>query len=147
MLVKKNSTTVTGWTELYGWNSGGNSYRFYIPPNYLITQTVAINTQYIFRYQIIWTGSYNNGFNMGGTGVSKFMLNTYTGTWQEIGLLDFVSYPSPYVITIKNRYTAAGKQTVLDLFWVSNIDIVPGYKLVVSFDTSNLLNQMFANDL
>jgi hypothetical protein len=147
MLIKQNSTTVTGWTEIYGTYSATNEYRYYIPPNYLITQTVAISTQYLFKYQIIWTGNYDNGFNMGGTGVSKFIIETYAGAWQEVGLLDFVSYPSPYVITIKNRYTAAGKPTVLDLFWVSNIDIYPGYTLVVNFDTNNLLYQMFANDL
>jgi hypothetical protein len=51
------------------------------------------------------------------------------------------------VLNINNRYTAAGKQTVLDLSWSSNIDISSGQTLVVSFDTHNLLNQMFANDL
>lgn len=51
------------------------------------------------------------------------------------------------MLTIKNRYTAAGKQTVLDLYWTSNVDISAGHSIVVSFDTNNLLNQMFANDL
>lgn len=112
-----------------------------------MTQTVAISTQYIFRYYVMWTGNYNNGFNMGGTGVSKFRIYTYTNTWQENGYLDFVPYPSPNVLTINNRYKAAGRQTVLDLQWSSNINAGSGDKLVVSFDTSNLLYQMFANDL
>lgn len=51
------------------------------------------------------------------------------------------------MLTIKNRYTAAGKQTVLDLYWTSNVDVNSGSSLVVSFDTNNLLYQMFANDL
>lgn len=110
-------------------------------------QTVAINTQYIFRYYIMWTGNYNNGFNMGGPGVSKFRIQTYTTSWQEIGYLDFVPYPSPNVLTITNRYPAAARQTVIDLQWTSNINANPGDKLVVSFDTSNLLYQMFANDV
>jgi hypothetical protein len=91
-----------------------------------MTQTVANNTQYIFRYYIMWTGSYNNGFNMGGTGVSKFRIQTNNGAWQEIGLLDFVSYPSPNVLTITNRYKAAGRQTVIELQWSSNINAGPG---------------------
>jgi len=64
-----------------------------------------------------------------------------------VGYFDFVPYPYPYALTINNRYPAAGRQTVLDLTFTVNVDVSPGSKLVVSFDTSNLLYQMFANDL
>lgn len=64
-----------------------------------------------------------------------------------MGYYDFVPYPNPKVLTIKNRYTAAGRPTVLDLSWSSDVNIGPGNTLTVTFDTSNRLSQMFANDL
>lgn len=112
-----------------------------------MSQSINTNIQYIFRYTVYFTDPYYNGFVTGGTGVSRFWMTTYHGSIQEIGYNDFITYPQPNVLTINNRYTAAGRQTVLDLSWTSNIDIYSGYTLVVSFDTHNLFNQMFANDL
>ena len=60
---------------------------------------------------------------------------------------DFITYPRPYVLTINNRYRAAGRNTALDFTFTSNIDIASGSTLVVSFNTHNLLFSMFANDL
>jgi hypothetical protein len=149
LLIKQNTSSVTGWTELFGYTVTTNSnYRFTLPTNYLMTQSATINIQYIFRYYVYFTDPYYNGFVMGGTGVSRFWITTvHSGTTQEVGYYDFVPYPQPNVITINNRYTAAGKQTVLDLSWTSNIDIYAGYTLTVTFDTNSLLYQMFANDL
>jgi hypothetical protein len=50
-------------------------------------------------------------------------------------------------MTINNRYPAAGKQTVLDLSFTINVDASSGDTIVLSFDTSNQLYPMFANDL
>ena len=38
LIIKQNSSSVTGWTELWGVHHSGNSYRFFLPQNYLIQQ-------------------------------------------------------------------------------------------------------------
>lgn len=146
LLIKQNVSSVTGWTELFGYSINSTYYRFTLPQNNLVIQSAVTSIQYLFRYTI-----YNvnpNGFISGGTGVSRFWIVTqHTGTYQEVGYYDFVPYPKPNILTIKNRYTAAGRQTVLDLSWVTNVDLNTGHSIVVTFDTHNLLYQMFANDL
>jgi hypothetical protein len=64
-----------------------------------------------------------------------------------VGYFDFVPYPSPFGLTITNRYPAAGQLTMLDLQLLPNINISPGSNLVFTFPTNNLLNNLFANDL
>lgn len=146
LLIKQNLTSVTGWTELVGAYISTNYYRYTLPTNYLMTQSATVGIQYLFRYNVY--NSNPNGFIVGGPGVSRFWITTVDGsTVQEVGYFDFVPYPQPNVLTINNRYTAAGRQTVLDLSWTSNVDISSGQKLVVTFDTNNLLYNMFANDL
>jgi hypothetical protein len=74
MLIKQNSTTVTGWTELFGYYVSTNYYRFALPTNYLMTQSATVSIDYLFRYNV-----YNinpNGFISGGTGVSRFWITT-----------------------------------------------------------------------
>ena len=36
---------------------------------------------------------------------------------------------------------------MLDLLFNVDVDVASGNQIVISFDTNNLLNQMFANDL
>lgn len=117
---------------------------------------MAINVDYIFRYTVVFsdpTYSSTNGFydNSGGANrviFSRIWLKTYySSVWHDVGYYDFVYYPEPLVLTIKNRYTAAARQTVLDLSWTNNIDISSTSKLVITFDTHNLLYPMFANDV
>lgn len=137
---------MTGWTELYGYYSSANYYRFVLPQNYLMTQTITTSVQYVYRYYVY--NSIPNGFIAGGVGVSRFWITTQSsGIYYEVGYTEVVPYAQPNVLTIKNRYTAAGKQTVLDLYWNINADISAGHSIVASFDTNNLLYQMFANDL
>jgi hypothetical protein len=51
-------------------------------------------------------------------------------------------------MTITNRYKAAGRLTMLDLQFTVDVDVPAGTsQLVFTFDTNNLLNDMFANDL
>lgn len=111
-----------------------------------------MNTEYLFRYTSHYSSSsdwsYYNGLVTGGPGNSRFHITTYrSGAYTERGYYDFVPYPSPFTLTINNRYKAAGKRTVLDLSFTIDVDANTGDKLVFSFDTSNLLYQMFANDL
>lgn len=111
-----------------------------------MTQAIITSAQFVFRYYVY--NSIPNGFISGGVGVSRFWITTQSsGTYYEVGYTEVIPYAQPNVLTIKNRYTAAGKQTVLDLYWTSNVDVNSGSSLVVSFDTNNLLYQMFANDL
>jgi hypothetical protein len=82
LVIKQNSTAVTGWTELPIAYISARYYRFTIPTNYLMTQQATISTQYIFRYTSYSTDPYYNGFIMGGTGVSSFALTTQrSGTY------------------------------------------------------------------
>jgi len=155
LLIKQNSSSVTGWTELAGYSNTANYYRFQIPTNFLIQQQINPSTQYLFRYTTCYasttstlTWSQYNGFVVGGPGVSKFWLTTYdAGAYTEIGYFDFVPFPEPFVLTVNNRYPAAGRLTMLDLLFTVNVNVVVGSQIVFTFDTNNLLNQMFANDL
>ena len=50
-------------------------------------------------------------------------------------------------MTITNRYKAAGRQTMLDMSFVVDVDLGTSSEVVFTFDTNNLLNDMFENDL
>ena len=50
-------------------------------------------------------------------------------------------------MTITNRYKASGRATMLDLEFTVDVNVAAGSQLVFTFDTNNLLNNMFANDL
>lgn len=148
LIIKQNSTTVTGWTELALISSSGNTYKFQIPNNYLVNQQITAGVDYIFRYTSYTTNPQYNGFIVGGTGVSQFFMQTQrSGSYYEYTYYNFVPYPSPFTMTINNRYPAAGRQTVLDLTFSINVNAVSSNTIVLSFDTSNLLYAMFANDL
>lgn len=117
---------------------------------------MAINIDYIFRYTVYFSSTTStdvNGFydNSGGTNrvvSSRIWIKTYFNSiWYDVGYYDFVYYPEPFALAIKNRYTAANRQTVLDLSWTNNIDISASSKIVITFDTHNLLYTMFADDV
>lgn len=150
MLIKQNSSLVTGWTELWGYPTPTtNLYRFELPNNYLIQQQISTDAQYIFRYTTYYAGDsgYYNGFVIGGPGVSKFILSAYHSGYTERGYIDFVPYAEPFVMTITNRYPAAGRQTMLDLSVSVDVNLDSNSEMVFTFDTNNLLNNMFENDL
>jgi hypothetical protein len=136
VIIKQNSSLITGWTELITRNHDSVTWRCTVPSNVNITQTISINTQYILRYNIYHTNEASTGFTSGGTGISKFWVSTDVGGSVEVAYFDFITYPK-----------AAGKRTVLDLLFTNNNNIGSGSTLVVTFDTHNLLNAMFANDL
>jgi hypothetical protein len=148
LVIKQNSTSVTGWTELALISFTSNTYKFQIPNNYLVNQQATAGVEYIFRYTSYTTDPQYNGFIAGGTGVSQFTIVTQkSGTNYEYAYYNFVPYPSPFTMTINNRYPAAGRQTVLDLTFTIDVNAVSGNTIVLSFDTSNQLYTMFANDL
>jgi hypothetical protein len=123
-------------------------YKFKFPQNYLIQQQATIDTQYIFRYTTYYSSSsYYNGLIVGGPGVSRFYLRGYHSGYTETGYVDFVPYAEPFVMTITNRYKAAGRQTMLDMSFIVDVDLGTSSEVVFTFDTNNLLNDMFENDL
>ncbi len=79
--------------------------------------------------------------------MKKFWLHGYHSGYTEMGYFDFIPFPKPFAMTIVNRYKAAGRQTVLDLFFTIDLDVAAGSDLVIRFDTNNQLYQMFADDL
>jgi len=115
----------------------------------LVSQQANPNTQYLFRYTSYYPSGYYNGFVAGGAGVSKFWLTANdAGSNAEISYFDFVTFPEPFAMTITNRYKAAGRLTMLDLRFDVDVDVpATTSQLVFTFDTNNLLNDMFANDL
>jgi len=48
---------------------------------------------------------------------------------------------------LKNPYPAAGQQTVLDLTFAVDIDLSVNDEIELTFDTNNLLYDMFETDL
>lgn len=146
LLIKQNSSAVTGWTELDAHNAGAPQYGFKLPDNNLVSQAANINTEYLFRYTTYYSDSgsgYYNGFVVGDPGVAKFWLRGYHSGFTETGYFDFVPFPKPLTLTVTNRYRAAGRQTVIDLLFTVNVDLAAGSEIVVRFDTHNLLYQMF----
>ena len=115
-----------------------------MPNNNLIQQQATIDTQYIFRYTTYYSStSYYNGFIMGGVGVSRFYLQGYHSGYTETGYVDFVPYAEPFSMTITNRYPAAGRQTMLDMSFLVDVNLGTSSEVVFTFDTHNLLNDMF----
>ena len=50
-------------------------------------------------------------------------------------------------MTVVNRYKAAGRQTMLEFQFTVDVDLITTDSITFSFDTNNLLKQMFPNDL
>ena len=50
MLVKKNSSSVTGWTEMVLDAVCANECRWWLPNNYINTLTFEVGQEYIWRY-------------------------------------------------------------------------------------------------
>lgn len=50
-------------------------------------------------------------------------------------------------MTITNRYKAAGRQTMLDMQFLVNVNLNSNSEIVFTFDTNNLLTDMFEDDL
>ncbi len=50
LLIKKNSTAVTGWTEMTMETSCSSQCRWYLPNNYLTTLTFEVGQQYVWKY-------------------------------------------------------------------------------------------------
>lgn len=51
LIIKKNSTAVTGWTEMtIESNSCVNECRWFLPNNYINTLTFEVGAEYIWRY-------------------------------------------------------------------------------------------------
>jgi hypothetical protein len=70
-LIKQNTTSVTGWTELNGHHTNPE-YRYTLPANNLVNQSATTNVQYIFR--IHYYNNNPNGFYFDGTGNYRFWL-------------------------------------------------------------------------
>ncbi|CAM6005529.1 unnamed protein product [Sphagnum balticum] len=149
MIIRQNSSTVTGWTEMEGYNTGTNTiYRYQIPSNVDMTLTFTTNTVFIFRLSSVFTDPYLNGVVTPPVGDYRWWFSaSHSGATTDVAYFDFSPTPQPATITITNRYQAAGRQTVMDIMFTINVNISVGCKIVVSFDSSNLLNQMFAVDL
>ncbi len=60
LLIKQNTSSVTGWTQLAGVYQSANYYRYQIPSNFLMSQQVNSTAQYLFRYT-----SYNSDSGSG----------------------------------------------------------------------------------
>ena len=56
LLIKENSTSVEGWTELYG-QATGSYYRYIFPTNYHTTLSATVNKQFLFRYTTQYAAS------------------------------------------------------------------------------------------
>lgn len=66
---------------------------------------------------------------------------------QELGYYEVNAKPSPFQFTLGNKYTAAGKQTMLTLTFTVDVDAVPGDEISVTFSSNSLLYNMFPNDV
>ena len=128
---------------------GSNRYRFELPQNYLINQQATKDVQFVFRYTTHYPSSgYYNGFIIGGPGVHRFQIQGNDGsTYTDIANFDFVPYAKPFGLTIVNRYKAAGRQTRLEFQFKGDVNLNSGHQIVFTFDSHNLINQMFASDL
>ena len=153
LLIRENSTSVEGWTELWGEATGG-WMRYKFPSNYHYTLSATTNKQFLFRYTTQYstttsssTWSRYNGLVVGTTGAHTWVFGSYTSTWQDYTRYQFVPYATPISLTINNHYPAAGRQTVLDLSFNGDTDATSGNEVVISFGTSNLLYSMFEDDL
>ena len=85
---------------------------------------------------------------VGGPGSHRFLLQgAKSNSILESARFNFVPYARPFVLTISNRYKAAGRQTMLDFSFTVDVNLGSTDSIVFSFDTSNLLKQMFPNDV
>jgi hypothetical protein len=75
-------------------------------------------------------------------------LKGHTGSaWSEWGFEEFVPKYEPITYILTNRYPAAGRMTMLDLQFEVDIDLSAGDEIELTFDTNNLLLDMFEPDL
>lgn len=84
MLIKKNSSAVTGWTEMQLSAACTTECRWYLPDNYINTLSIEAGQQYIWRYS---TEVYNdsdssreNNYYFEAYGPQRFFLKAHTGS-------------------------------------------------------------------
>ena len=58
-----------------------------------------------------------------------------------------ITDPKPFVLTINNRYPAAGRKTMLEFSFLLDVAVGTNDWMEFTFDTNNLIDDMFANDL
>lgn len=80
LIIKQNSSLITGWTELISYYQSGNTWRFTVPSNVNITQTIATNAQYIIRYNVYFTNDGSTGFTSATSGVTRFTSYSLVGS-------------------------------------------------------------------
>jgi hypothetical protein len=132
MLIKKNSSAVTGWTEMVLDGACTNECRWWLPSNFINTLTFEIGQEYIWRYTTQYYGKSDttreNGYYFQTSGSQRFFLKGHTGSaWSEWGYEEFVPKYEPITYILTNRYPAAGRMTMLDLQFEVDIDLSAGH--------------------
>ena len=122
-----------------------------MPTNYLNTLTLEHTEQYIWKYTSNYfqgsAGMPANGFVPQPYGNYPFAMSVYDGSNYEKNEFDFITDPKPFVLTINNRYPAAGRKTMLEFSFMMDVQVNTNDWMEFTFDTNNLIDDMFANDL
>lgn len=107
--------------------------------------------QYIWKYStegaVYSNSGREDGFIPASFGNQKFWYQEYHSGWTESQYYDLVTDPKPNLLTIINRYKSATRKTMLEFNFYLNVAISAGDWIEMTFDTNNLLYDMFANDL
>jgi hypothetical protein len=70
-----------------------------------------------------------------------------TAVYTDYNYEEFIPEPSPFILTINNRYPSATQKTVLQFEFDVDIDLLSQDEIELTFDTHNLLLEMFKNDV
>lgn len=116
--------------------------------NHLLNYNIPTASEYTLRAATHFS-NVSNLFNtdLAGT-ASKFWFRTAAGgAYQELNYYEVIKEPVPEPLTIVNRYTAAGKQTMLQLTFTVLYDAIQPKDIIqVFFDSHSLLATMFPID-
>ena len=126
--IKANDSSAVEWTELSTSTiSSGSQYRHYMPTNYINDLTLENGVEYIWRYTTTYAQDSNNstenGFVPASLGTQKWTMQAYDGSSYEQVYYDMVSDPKPFVLTINNRYPAAGRKTMLEFSFMMDVSV------------------------
>lgn len=149
LIYRLNNSATNSWIETTPGTVSGTETPYYLPNPSNAAYYINSSSEYVFRLTVYY-GSASNGYIPAAvTTKSRFWLRaTIGGVSQELNYYELIQPERPsQLTTFSNRYTAAGKQTMLYVGFTVDADVGSGDEISITFSSNSLLYNMFPVDV
>lgn len=149
LIYRLNNSATNSWIETSPGATVSSETPYYLPSPSNAAYHINASSEYVFRLTVYY-GTNSNGYIPDSvTANSRWWLKANIGgTTQELNYYELIQYARPtQLVAFSNRYTAAGKQTMLLISFSVDADAVAGDEISITFSTHSLLYNMFPVDL